>query len=1097
MVISVWSLFLCLACSQHSATQSEVDRLNNLSYYAHYRNLDSTKYYAERALLLSDSIDYNNGRVQALFNLTFHAMAKLDYHLADSLLRKVSLLDKSDIQNLIYEVNHMRLCQRRALNKEFYHHKTRAEYLIDRLSGKVSSMSEKDRAEYVYARSEYGIVLSTYFYYVNLTDESSQALLQLQDANDINIHEDPAQWLNYIYNVGSGGILTKGTREQIHAEEFDYLFRCYVFALKNGYLYWQANSLQAMSEHLMTDSDYAIVEESDAAALRYINDRGVDRGMLAGYLAERALELFYFYGDKYQISGAWRTLSECYFQVGDYESALQCLNNSIADSIIYQAPDLVSSIDERLSIAYSAFDEKQMSDYYRNQYLDIQDTTRQDRQLEARAETLQKNINQMRLIIVGIVLLLLLMVVVMWYFIRHRHKRKGLLDVIEELQENISALELQVDDAKRLNVVQRAKISYVESILPLIDRMLLALKNMKNGGDFNKEYVTELCTSIISYNESLTRWVQLRKGSINLKVESFPLQELFEVIRLSESSFAKSGLKLDVADTDIWLKADKALTLFMLNTIADNARKHTPEGGTVSVTSKAAEDGYAEIVISDTGCGMTEEQVAHLFDYKVIDNSNEALTVQKSHGFGLMNCKGIINRYRKIGSIFSNVSISVDSVLQKGTSIKIRLPRVVKTIALVFTLVTLQFGQTVANGEKLGDANKPVSDVTIVDNADVHTVASRYVDSMYVCNVAGRYADAVAYADKCRSALNSYYLSRNPASKDTLMRYDGKSERIWWDKKFDVNFNDILAMRNECAVAALALHDWELYNANNSAYTKLLKECTADSTLNNYCISMTQIQRNSNYAIMTLICLVVLFVVMFYVFYVREVIKKGRQQRNTVEEMRDRIKVLSTERDRLHVANSVIDNSLSTLKHETMYYPSRIYNMVKEGESQKNICELASYYRSIYSLLATQCSRISSLVPYKGKSIDLIAYLNGKGIECEMPSDLKTVSVRVNEGLLDYLMALIKKKNSRMNPDHTIVEAIDNNYVSLRLYCPQLEMGNETPSTVFSSSTSDYDYLVMKQIMREIGAITNAFRTGITVTPSQELVLILPARISM
>lgn len=34
------------------------------------------------------------------------------------------------------------------------------------------------------------------------------------------------------------------------------------------------------------------------------------------------------------------------------------------------------------------------------------------------------------------------------------------------------------------------------------------------------------------------------------------------------------------------------------------------------------------------------------------------------------------------------------------------------------------------------------------------------------------------------------------------------------------------------------------------------------------------------------------------------------------------------ENDKLHIANSVLDNCLSTLKHETMYYPSRIRQLI-------------------------------------------------------------------------------------------------------------------------------------------------------------------------
>ena len=46
----------------------------------------------------------------------------------------------------------------------------------------------------------------------------------------------------------------------------------------------------------------------------------------------------------------------------------------------------------------------------------------------------------------------------------------------------------------------------------------------------------------------------------------------------------------------------------MLNTLADNARKFTEKGGQVKVSATEGEQ-YVEIVVEDTGNGMTEEQL--------------------------------------------------------------------------------------------------------------------------------------------------------------------------------------------------------------------------------------------------------------------------------------------------------------------------------------------------------------------------------------------------------------------------------------------------------------------------------------------------------
>lgn len=56
---------------------------------------------------------------------------------------------------------------------------------------------------------------------------------------------------------------------------------------------------------------------------------------------------------------------------------------------------------------------------------------------------------------------------------------------------------------------------------------------------------------------------------------------------------------------------------------------------------------------------------------------------------------------------------------------------------------------------------------------------------------------------------------------------------------------------------------------------------------------------------------------------------KQRQARITdIELADDERKRIVYDIEKYHICNSVLDNCLSTLKHETMYYPSRIRQLV-------------------------------------------------------------------------------------------------------------------------------------------------------------------------
>lgn len=45
------------------------------------------------------------------------------------------------------------------------------------------------------------------------------------------------------------------------------------------------------------------------------------------------------------------------------------------------------------------------------------------------------------------------------------------------------------------------------------------------------QYISELTAKINQYNEVLTRWIQMRQGTLNLRITSFALQPLFDIVQ--------------------------------------------------------------------------------------------------------------------------------------------------------------------------------------------------------------------------------------------------------------------------------------------------------------------------------------------------------------------------------------------------------------------------------------------------------------------------------------------------------------------------------------------------------------------------------------
>ncbi len=1062
------TIFVISACSP-SVDRQAVDKLNSLSYAYHYRNLDSTEYYARQALSLSDG--YSDGVAEALNNLAFVAMVRMQYSEAEQLLDQVETATDNQLEQLVGHIQHMRLCQRMSRNRAFYDFRVKAQQALQRLHEEIGTLNDYQRERLNYAESEMAIVTSTYYYYVGLEREAALAL-------DIHVDEtaDVAQYLNYLYNVGSGGIVTSATQEEINQVEFDHLMRCFLLSQQHDYPYFIANSLEALAEHLVTPDYRRRLITDNLPAMKFLNPESVDDALLPAWLASRALDIFSAYGDVYQIAGAYRTLASCFLATDDYDGALHNLGQALADTAIMQAPDLVASIYEQLSVAYAAIDDKVHSDDYRNLYLDLQEQTRQDRSLEARAGQLEQTVSQLNRLLIAVVVAIVALVLIIVGIVTLRRRRSAdsldgaLRERRDELQEQLSLAALQVERGERRHLEQRAKISLVNSITPFIDRIIYAIDRLPLNNDHSEidnaqwsmlngqlDYIRELTDKINEQNDVLTNWIQLHQGELSLHIETFALNDLFNIVGKSRRSFLMKGLTFDVQPTDVRVKADRVLTLFMLNTLADNARKFTPDGGHVSIYADEQSD-YVEISVADDGEGMDKEQLIHVFEHKIA----------AGHGFGLLNCKGIIEKYRKLSQIFSVCLLSAESTKGQGSRFFFRLPKGLARL-LVVGFWSLTF--SAATWAAPQQPHDPLARASI------------YADSAYFSNINGTYARTLLFADSCRQQLNWHYLQQGGHPADTMMVMGDPSvvapEILWLHDSLSTNYDIIVDIRNECAVAALALHQWKLYNYNNRICTQLMKELSADAGLGAYCRKMQQSEADKRIAILLLVLLFLAILAAMAWQLLASFDRSARRQQefqSQLEMMEDELQGKALEEDSLHVSNAVLDNCLSTLKHETMYYPSRIRQLLDQGDT-KALAEVAGYYRELYGILSEQAMRQVEHVK-----------LHLKPLNHEILGD---------EVLVDYLFDILRKQSQRQMS--VTYEPRDEKYVVCTVRMPSLHLTDDEAAALFTPATSNIPYLLCRQIVRDHGEATNrrgcAIRAEVAADGITMIIITLPRTI--
>ena len=988
-----------------------IDSLNGKAYAYRYRSLDSSYKYANEAYRQVNF--YKSGKAEASNNLGFCAFMAMDFDRAEALHKEVYKLTKNELELLIADIGLMKICQRTAMNKEFYDYRNSALKRMKRIREESDLFADRHEALRLdYAFTEFFIVSSIYYYYLQQRQEAITSLNRIPEDEALT---DTNQLLYYHYIKGSASLVEATKPEDRKMREFDQLYITWRTAVQTNHPYFEGNGLQGLANLMVSPNNFELFRTRRGYALDQFGFP-VD-SLLPLRMAQRALEKFREYNDLYQIAGAYVSIGKYMNEHGRYTEALDTLAKALdcvnqhhmlyyhhaADTLdklhvfvegdttytgvpwimqedVRTVPEWISRIREQLSVSYAGLGMKYASDYNRNIYLDILNYTRQDKELESRYLSLEADSRQMTLVL-SLVIVGLVLVVILWWFFNKRSKIRNQVDVerlqriltlcrditssipmnvpliqqgidqlfgkgrlqleipeegkaalvplhrlnrdekalvhvlepyivwaadneqmVEALSDERMQLEKQryvyeqhIAGNKRQNLIKKACLAIVNGINPYIDRILNEVHKLTERGDIDNakikkekyQYIDELVTTINEYNDILALWIKMKQGTLSLNIETFSLNELFELLGKGRRAFEMKNQKLEIEPTTVMVKADRALTLFMINTLAENARKYTPEGGTIKVYARITEDAYVEISVEDNGRGISEEDVAHIIGEKVYDSrvigmknaaDPEVLKENKGSGFGLMNCKGIIEKYKKTNDLFRGCVFDVESELGKGSRFYFRLPSGVrKAMGVLLLCLLLPLGMVSC----LHDPIPPMlqdgdSIVVVMDSAyeDLLDVASDYANAAYFANVDENYELALQYIDSAMLFLNEHYEKyARPDRPHRYMKLVGEgtpAEISWWNELFDSDYHVILDIRNEAAVAFLALKQLDAYSYNNSAFTDLYKLQGEDQTLEAYCRQLERSNTNKTVGIILCFVLLIVSLVGYYFLYMRK-----------------------------------------------------------------------------------------------------------------------------------------------------------------------------------------------------------------------------------
>ena len=166
--------------------------------------------------------------------------------------------------------------------------------------------------------------------------------------------------------------------------------------------------------------------------------------------------------------------------------------------------------------------------------------------------------------------------------------------------------------------------------------------------------------SVLSQNTLLM--TNLENKDIITEKTDFSLDEQLRncMIRL-EPQWSAKNIDIDMELDEIRYYWNAPMLAHVWNNLFDNAVKFTPEGGSIRVTL-GRKDGLIVATVTDSGCGIPEEAVPHIFEKFYQADTSHAT---KGNGLGLSLVKKIVELCE--GDIY------VSSEVGKGTTFTVEL----------------------------------------------------------------------------------------------------------------------------------------------------------------------------------------------------------------------------------------------------------------------------------------------------------------------------------------------------------------------------------------------------------------------------------------
>ena len=243
------------------------------------------------------------------------------------------------------------------------------------------------------------------------------------------------------------------------------------------------------------------------------------------------------------------------------------------------------------------------------------------------------------------------------------------MEGFNQIGESINAMAEELSSVETLRTDFIANVSHeMKTPLSIMQNYGTLLQTPDLPEDKRIEYakvITDASRRLADMMTNILKLNRLENQQIYPNPTTFDLGEQLCVSLLQyESTWERRNIEIetDIAE-GVLVSADSELLLLVWNNLFSNAFKFTDDGGKVMLTLTADEK-YATVKVSDTGCGMSAEVGAHIFE-KFYQGDTSHST--QGNGLGLALVKRVIN--------IMQGEIGVESAVGVGTTFTVKIRR--------------------------------------------------------------------------------------------------------------------------------------------------------------------------------------------------------------------------------------------------------------------------------------------------------------------------------------------------------------------------------------------------------------------------------------